>query len=226
MNVGTYRESRVKVTSEIKKELVRLMQDEEDTGQKKKHPAKWYRNAVSTNLSLVEGANPSLRAYEVTITKLRDVLEATNPLDEEWHIGTLRDYPLPPEAVAKILEYKVKARSAGSADYISVRNALWMARFSQLPLSVDNLWWLGRRYSTKEQLFDFIGEEYAFSPDSDEFLLKLLSTRSADLMKENFTPVTPNLLADFAKWVSENVTPERQKEMADKKRKHKRESEK
>lgn len=226
MNVGTYRESRVKVSLEIKKEIVRLMQTEGDTGQKKKHPAKWYRNAVSTNLSLAEGANPSIRAYEVTITKLRDILKATNPLDEEWHLGTLMQYPISPDALAKIIQFKLWAIKNHGFDWeLSIREALWMARFSALPLAVSKLQVIAMNYAAREQLHELIGDEYEFTSAFDlEAILTPLLDRPEVMLKES----TPTLegLTKALETIKREVTPERAKMIQEKIKKHKQESEK
>lgn len=229
MNSGTYRHGsgRVKVSPKIKETLLALMQREGDTGQKKQYPAKWYRVEVAKELKLPDSNNPSLRSYEVFINRLRHELRVTNPLDEDWHIGTLLDYPLPPEAVAKICDYKVKSIRARDKKLISerkkgrptakllkypgglsIREALWMGRLSALPLSVDHLRWFASFYASREIMRALLGDEYRFDVDYDEIWLKLLKDRPDDLLKEDFTAFTLEEARKINKEWGESLTPE------------------
>ena len=58
MKKRVYRPSRVRVSSDIENELFRLVEQEQDTNKKKKHPAWWYRDEVAKLLRLKESNNP------------------------------------------------------------------------------------------------------------------------------------------------------------------------
>lgn len=221
MNVNVYREKRVRVTKDILKCLISLMGQEGDTGVKKIHPAKWYRFEVAENLSLPENKNPSLRSYEVAINNLRNALKKINPLDKEWHLGTLFKHPLHPETVAKIIDYKIKASAFGMGN-LSIRTALWMDRLSALPISNYFLQIFAFSFSAQERNYELMGDEYAFSRESDEEFIKVLREKPEYLKEEHYELVPDHRLMEIGKIISEYVTPEKIKEISEKVKKHKR----
>jgi hypothetical protein len=163
----------------------------------------------------------SIQKELITLRKNYRKLHEAGELDTEWHLGTLSnpEYYLPPEAVAKIIEFKVKARGAGE-DYITIRVARWMSRLSALPLSVSNLWYFAMNYAIQEELQDLIGDEYAFTSENDEHLLTMLKEKPSELLKEDFTPIPDAEQASLDLFGS--ITPELIKEVTGKINKHQR----
>jgi hypothetical protein len=97
-----YRVNRIPVTRIIQNKVFELITAENDTGSKKKHPAKWYRAETANKLELKEEENPSLRSYEDLVTEIRSYLKKQNPLDEPWSFGSLINYPLPPDKIIEV----------------------------------------------------------------------------------------------------------------------------
>jgi hypothetical protein len=210
---------RIPVTPEIRKAIFELMKQENDTGLKSIHSGKWYREEVAKVLKLTEVNNPKIRSYENHVKQLRDRFKQVNPLDKEWHLGTLEQYPLSPEALAKIIEYKLKAEriKPGFTGWITIRIALWMDRLRALPLSIDYLYFFAFKYAIREQLYEMLGDDYQFTPEYDNNgLIRILKEYPDKLLKEDFKPVT-NI--DITEMIL-SVPPELVDELADKHKKH------
>jgi hypothetical protein len=127
-----YREVRVKVTSNIEKELFKLLTKENDVDKKKKHPAKWYRDQVSKSLKLAETDNPSLRSYENFIHDLKKNIKVPNDLDNQWSIGSSIRYDIPADIIPKIIELEVifghRVTEEDPRVSLSIRSVRWMAK--------------------------------------------------------------------------------------------------
>lgn len=142
--------------------------------------------------------------------------EKFQALQKEWHLGTLLDHPIAPEDVAKIIKYKLRMRRS-----LTIREALWMARLSGLPLSVDWLAFFGRRYARNEELYYLIGEEFAFNEEFDSFLLKMLREHPDNLLKD-MKPLSDEKLIKHWENMIRPITPELFKDVTEKLNKHKR----
>lgn len=127
--------------------------------------------------------------------KVKHAQESQKGLDGEWHLGTLDKHPLSPAGIARIIDYKLKAKK-NNTDWVSIRIARWMDRLSsiyvsiegqQIPLSADNLSFLATLYAAQEYGQEVFGEDYAFSPEFDnDTILKLLQEHPLEMTEENF----------------------------------------
>ncbi|MBI4303098.1 MAG: hypothetical protein HY665_02000 [Chloroflexi bacterium] len=89
--------------------------------------------------------------YETLIKRISKARNhETGPLEVTWHLGTVVDYPLNPDAIAKIFEWKTESID-GRFRNISIRTAQWISRLASLPLSVDMLYLYALLYSSSEQ---------------------------------------------------------------------------
>lgn len=115
-----------------------------------KHP-KWKAPRVRNEVeSILRKDNrnspkgwPSLSTVQKTLATIRKNLANPSPEDEPWSISTLNDYPIPPEALPKVLEeYRLhqvaknekpeldEALSRGAWKVFTIRQAKWVARLS------------------------------------------------------------------------------------------------
>lgn len=118
--------------------------------------------------------------------------------------------------MAKIIKYQLRTRRS-----LTIREALWMARLSGLPLSVDYLAFFGRRYARHEQLYYLIGEEFAFNIEFDSFLFKMLKEHPDNLLKD-MTPLSGEELIKNWEDMIRPITPELVKDITEKENKRKR----
>jgi hypothetical protein len=130
------RPSRASVTDKIQKKLLELLKQEKDFYKKKVHAAKWYRDEVGKALSLAEENNPLLRSYEIHIRRLKRKLQARDPLDEPWMIGSCEKNGISDFAIPMLIEFQnicndlnkdLKFPEVWKWE-LSVRKAKWMAR--------------------------------------------------------------------------------------------------
>jgi hypothetical protein len=94
-----------------------------------------------------QAAFPGVNRIQRYLKEISPLLNQKSPLQEKWHLGTMNDYPVTPEAVKKIFELKARGK-----DYISIRIARWISRLSALPLPVDILYLSAMEYSTAEEI--------------------------------------------------------------------------
>lgn len=81
-----------------------------------------------------------------------DLIEDSG-LEEYWHMGLLGKYNFPPEAVSKIFQLM---KHGG---HPTIRQAIWLSRFSQLPVSPDCLYYIAYHYAANEFLFQLVNGE-------------------------------------------------------------------
>ena len=90
---------------------------------------------------------PSLSKVQKILAEVRENAAKPNREDEPWSISTLKDFPIPPEALPKILEeYKwhkegqvkhcesevLGAFLSGKGPVLTIREAKWISRLSKI----------------------------------------------------------------------------------------------
>jgi hypothetical protein len=123
----SYREGRTKVSEEIKRTASRLVDQEKDWENKKKHPSRWYRSETARILGLDENSNPSLRSYEELVREIRNNARVQNPVDKSWNTALLNSEMLDPDLIPWIinLQYHLKKYLAKP---LTIREVKWFTR--------------------------------------------------------------------------------------------------
>ena len=123
----SYREGRTKVTEEIKRTVSRLVDQEKDWENKKKHPSRWYRSETARILGLDENDNPSLRSYEELVREIRNNARVQNPVDKSWNTALLNSEMLDPDLIPWIInvQYHLKKYLAKP---LTIREVKWFTR--------------------------------------------------------------------------------------------------
>ena len=122
-----YKEGRAKVTEEIKRTVSRLVDQEKDWENKKKHPSRWYRTETSRILGLDENNNPSLRSYEELVREIRNNARVQNPVDKPWNTSLLEKEMLSPELVPWIINVQYRLKKYLSKP-LTIREVKWFSR--------------------------------------------------------------------------------------------------
>ena len=99
----------------------------------KQHPrwkAPMVRNEVesilrSSKRGLPEGW-PSLSKVQKVLAVIRKNEEEGSEEDELWHIGTLKKYPIPPDALPHVIRFWLNSCRHGQK--VTIRDAQWAAR--------------------------------------------------------------------------------------------------
>ena len=99
--------------------------------------------------------NYTVRTYQLLKEKAQPALSNLKDLDEDWHIGTLRESPLPPVVVARILKLM---KSTGME--LTKREVQWVSRFHELFKEDDELWHVVMWYSMWEIYGGLTGNEF------------------------------------------------------------------
>jgi hypothetical protein len=123
----SYREGRVKVTEEVKRTVSRLVDQEKDWENKKKHPSRWYRSEAARILGLDEESNPSLRSYEELVRDVRENARVQNPVDRFWNTALLSKEPLDPELIPWVINVQYHLKKYLS-NPLTIREVKWFAR--------------------------------------------------------------------------------------------------
>ncbi|MDP2730092.1 MAG: hypothetical protein Q8O55_06395 [Dehalococcoidales bacterium] len=127
MPKSIYREGRSKVTEEIKRAVSRLVDQEKDWENKKKHPSRWYRTETARILTLDESNNPSLRSYEELVREIRGNARVQNPVDKPWNTALLNSESLDPDLIPWIINAQHHRKQFLSKP-LSVREVKWFTR--------------------------------------------------------------------------------------------------
>lgn len=187
-----YRESRVKVTDEIKKAILDLIDEEQDFERKKKHSAIWYQEKVAERLKLTDNDNPSLRTYESLLQPIRKALQVNNPEDKPWCLASLSKYPLPLEAIPTILLVQHNVQSHRNPKVavkpkegqpvtgsFTIREAQWVARLKFIEDIVTLEHW-AHAYAIAERASAIIDRDF----DSSEMDKAILNTYHHQVKKK------------------------------------------
>ena len=99
-----------------------------------------------------DGPAPEVEVLERKISQYRNPLSLSS-LDMPWGLASLADNPIPPEVLPKVLEiFVVKLLSEGV--HLTIREAMWIARFASLPVYRENLYLIGIHYARSEAIAD------------------------------------------------------------------------
>jgi hypothetical protein len=123
----------------------------------------------------------SLSAVQKKVSQIRKNFKNIKEtgLDNLWHLGTLKDYPLPPEGIAKVFAIKCtygrppKRPKGAWGITLSIREALWISRLSSLPMSLDKLQETALDYADAERVGELSGIPFD-TYDRDEEIYEVL----------------------------------------------------
>jgi len=150
-----------------------------------KHPkwkAKEVRNEVvallrKNNPKLPSGW-PSLSTVQKVLATVRKNIKETpiHPEDKPWSMGTLNEYPIPPDAipaVLKVLSLVVETNLKNKNDdlFFSIRQAKWAARLSHFISDISDLFIWASRYAIKEKAFQIIDKPMDSTVEYDRSLI-------------------------------------------------------
>ena len=160
-----------------------------------KHP-KWKAPTVRNEVEhLLHTKNarypkgwPSLSTVQKVLAVVRKRADMPSPQDEPWSLSTLDDYPIPPEALQRVLEEYKRCKEGGrfidsdaftvspgdAFPYLTIRQAKWVARLSK----VECFGAVPYLIAWRERLYEKIGK----APDLDPYdkLLAGLLSESTD----------------------------------------------
>ncbi|MFC2018740.1 hypothetical protein ACFLU4_02125 [Chloroflexota bacterium] len=101
-------------------------------------------------------------------------------LDQPFTLGALAQYPILPEALPVVLRVYVNRSYTGENETVivesfTIRDALWVARFSHIPLDPEEIWGFASWYSVRERAYEAMGKLDAIdTTDLDEALIEAI----------------------------------------------------
>lgn len=117
---------------------------------------------VLSGKGLTDARLPKKRAAEELIKDTREQYEAMPEEEKEqdlsWHMGTLTDYPIPPEVLAVVLKIW-KSRTKKGIGF-TTREAKWAARLSGVIKNTEKLSQKASHYARTELMFKLIGSPF------------------------------------------------------------------
>ena len=138
------------------------------------------------------GKPPELEVLERKISLLRNH-PVDGPQDKPWHMGTLDEYPLPPEAIPAVLgvwKYRREQAFAVTGQWSSdmqiqpftIREAKWAAWLSALfKDDLPELSDIASRYARLEIIYQLIGRPFDSTKADIILLMKLPFSGTKDL---------------------------------------------
>ncbi len=150
---------------------------------------------------------------EVLKRKISHYRNHTKQLDMPWHMGTLKDYELNPDAIAKIFELKAKLNWEG----MTLREAIWVSRFSKLPISLDMLRMQATLYAFGEDESEIAEKELFDTYGLDKDLVKILNipdfANAKLFVSDEELGEVPKNIKDFRLWIKDYETKHSQEEI-------------
>ena len=145
-----------------------------------KHP-KWKAREIRNEVSLflrkdnpkLPAKWPSLSSVQKVLAKARKRANELSPEEKPWRLGTLDQYPIPPEAVPSVLKlwkHRLWERKAG----FTIREAKWAARLSVLLGDMVDLSFMASLYANTEQAYQLIDRPFN-SAVLDKVLMDLVA---------------------------------------------------
>jgi hypothetical protein len=129
---------------------------------------------------------PTLDTIKKMISKMRNTI---NPIDRLWHLGTIIEYPIPPEGLAKVFEVlcqygrpPLRQKGAWGMD-ITIREALWISRLSALPMPIDFLERRALNYANAERISELTGVPFE-TREKDEEIYEMIGYPGQKLRPE------------------------------------------
>lgn len=206
MNERIYKD-RVRTTPAMLITLSALLKKDDDFQKKKKHPTKFYRDAVAKQLKLSEENNPSLRSYEEEVKKLRIKFKKPDPLDNPWSIATLPAFPISPDALPSVLKAWIYMNGNFNDD-LTVRCALWVSRLYAVLPDIAGLVGGAKNYAQFERIHEIVEARWPeehWNYDSKELIIDLYEKMTKEKLKPE---LKEKILADKEKRKSLKQTPE------------------
>jgi hypothetical protein len=154
-------------SSRIPNEIKRLYQDIWLTARRQGRDLSRFQveQAAQMKLSkkgLVNARLPKKRAAQELIKETREQYEAMPEEEKEqdlsWHMGTLTDHPIPPEALVVVLKIW-KSRTKEGIGF-TTREAKWASRLSGVIKDTKKLSQKASQYARTELMFKFIGRPF------------------------------------------------------------------
>ncbi|MFC1965218.1 hypothetical protein ACFLWG_04390, partial [Chloroflexota bacterium] len=88
--------------------------------------------------------------------------QETSPLDKSWHMGTLKDYPLPTEALPVILDTMESQMMLTRSREVTIRHAIWISRLQHVVKDKDELCEIAWHYAFNERISEIAHPEKQF----------------------------------------------------------------
>jgi len=135
----------------LKKLIGKIYLEHPDYGPTKIHK-ELLKRMKETGLDYFPPGAPGVSAVGKEVRKIRETDSARLPelkmLDSSWSLGSLAEYPIPPEALPMVMSF-YKKRLAED-DVLTTREALWTARLYKLIDPPDLVWDWAFVYATDE----------------------------------------------------------------------------
>ncbi len=116
---------------------------------------------------------PGLRAVQARLVTIQDEYNSKDFQDLEgpWHLGTLKDNPIPIEAIPNILQVQELRNLLTRGHSVTVRQALWISRLYSVIRDIDLLGRISWEYALQEKTCELANTKFN-SSEYDKLLLK------------------------------------------------------
>jgi len=110
--------------------------------------------------------------------QVRNTKDLSSELDKLFNLGALVKHHILPEAIPTVLRVYVNRAYKDENDILvvesfTVRDAMWVARFSHLPFEPEEIWSFASLYSVRERAYEAMGKLDAIdTTDLDEALIE------------------------------------------------------
>jgi len=121
---------------------------------------KWTRDDIE---AVVRDEMLSESAIIKYLTEVNKSITTPSKLDESWHLGTLKDYPLPTEALPVILDTLESQKMLTRSREVTIRHAIWISRLLHIVKNKDELREIAWHYAFNERISEIAHPEKQFN---------------------------------------------------------------
>lgn len=132
---------------------------------------------------------PSLSSIQKELAIIRHKLNEPGPEDEPWTLDTLRDNPIPPEALPKVFQIWLHMEENPFSPALTIREARWIAQLSSMTEDIELLRLMAQVYAEQELIGELTNTPQLSSPTTILYIYSRLTRMSEEAEKEHYQAI-------------------------------------
>lgn len=129
------------------------------------------------------GKAPEIEVLERKISLYRK--DSDSPQDKPWTLDSLRDYPLPPDALPKLFQIWLYKQGSPLERPLSIREARWAAQLSSMTDDIELLRLMAEMCTEWELIGELTGTAQLSSPTTILYIYSQLTAMDDKKLKEH-----------------------------------------
>jgi hypothetical protein len=129
---------------------------------------------------------PSLSSIQKELARIRRGMNEPSPEDKPWTLDTLRDKPLPPEALPKVFQIWLYKQINSTSPPLTIREARWIAQLSSMTEDIELLRLVAEMCAERELIGDLTNTPQLSMPSMILHIYAELTEMSLETKQEHY----------------------------------------